>query len=101
MPQPQLFDAGVARDPYNGLSHPDRPLTPAPVGSLDSDETCHTCRHCVCHEAHGTPYRKCALMRKYWTLKLASCIRPGWFACRRWQAIETTDATQEKGSSSC
>jgi hypothetical protein len=80
-----LFDLSEAGpDPFNGLTHPRRPCTPAPIGSGPAGETCGTCDH-LARLAYAKTYRKCGLMRRAWTGGPATDIRAGWSACKEWR----------------
>jgi hypothetical protein len=66
-------------------AHPKKTGHAAPIGSGPSGESCKTCHHYV-RVNYGGIWRKCDLMRKFWTHGPGSDIRAKDPACRHWQA---------------
>ncbi len=56
----------------------------APPGTGPAGETCKSCRHYVLRQFAGT-YRKCGLMRRFWTGGPGSDVRASAPACSRWE----------------
>jgi len=78
--QTEMFDAG------HKLKLPQRPCTPAPVGSGPTGETCGTCIFYSRVTYKSSTYTKCAKMEPAWTHGAASDIKRHWPACREWAA---------------
>ena len=72
-----------ASDPEKSASSP--PWHPVPGASHVGHESCKTCHHYV-RVNYGGIWRKCDLMRKFWTHGPGSDIRAKDPACRHWQA---------------
>ncbi|MFM7010621.1 MAG: hypothetical protein ACKO0Z_15050 [Betaproteobacteria bacterium] len=53
-------------------------------GNGPSEETCRTCQHYTL-KVMSTTYRKCGLMKQYWTGGLKTDIRAGDPACEKWE----------------
>lgn len=78
---PPATTAFVATRPKRKTGHA------APVGTGPAGETCRSCAHMERLDRDtGRVYRKCGLMRRFWTNGPGSDIRAGDAACKRWEA---------------
>jgi hypothetical protein len=85
MGQEQLFDIGVSPADSERRARARRNLgTPAMVGSGPSGETCKTCSHYTRVHYHDKVWRKCGLMKPYWTHGPGTDIKASWPACMFW-----------------
>ena len=78
MMQPTLFDDPRPEKPYKGG------YAGKPGGGPDG-ETCKTCEHYSRVHHHDKVYRKCGLMREFWTNGPGTDILAKAPACRRWE----------------
>jgi hypothetical protein len=91
--QPDLFAMPFALTPVERrrLKARYRPKGYAAVpGTGPAGETCRTCRHYT-HKRMANSYRKCELMRDYWTGGPGTDIKAGSPACRRWEKPDGSD----------
>lgn len=56
----------------------------AQPGTGPAGETCKSCKHYT-HVMHARAYRKCGLMREFWTGGPGSDIKASSPACERWE----------------
>jgi hypothetical protein len=83
MSEPTLFPLPPA-DP-----RPEKPCTPAPLGTGPAGETCRGCRHAAGLPHGSKTIYKCDLMQACWTHGGATDIKLRWEACRCWEAKES------------
>lgn len=77
-------------DFYTGnKGHADMP------GTGPTDQTCGTCGYYARVEYHDKVYRKCGLMKPYWTHGPGTDIRAKDPACTWWRSATTKGVTHE------
>jgi len=79
---------GDIPEPIKGRGHAALPGT-GPEG-----ETCGTCHHYESVEYHDKRYRKCFLMRQYWTHGPGTDIRAKDPACKEWKKRDESEVTR-------
>ena len=84
MTQKTLFGEPAGPDPYNGTKHPQRPLTPARIGTGPDGASGGTCQH-LARVQYAKTYLKCARMRRHWTGGEATDVKAAWSACLYWE----------------
>ena len=82
MTQPDLFDVGERQ------KLPQRPATPATLGSGPEGATCGQCKHRIQVLYHDKRYPKCEEARSAWTHGEASDVKHWWPACREFEPKE-------------
>ena len=86
----KAFLEGATDTPRARTRPPKKTGYAARPGTGPEGETCKTCEHYVRVSYHGKLWRKCFLMRRFWTHGPGTDIKAGSPACRKWAQKEDT-----------